>query len=186
MEPARQRTHYSRRVAAATAHDPRQVWRSRGPCRQRGRRGAGRSGAGGWLSTTDEKRTNGGGVRGDVASVAIVDDDASVRGALARLFRVAGFDVAAFGSPRDYLAACHGAHQPSCLVLDVYLDGMTGFELQDVLAAAGHPPPVVFITAHDELSARELTRRAGPGGFLRKPFDDEALLAAVRRAIAYG
>ncbi len=116
--------------------------------------------------------------------VAVVDDDASIRGSLARVFRCHGIVVETFGSAEQYL---HGAvgHEssdarPRCLVLDVNLGrGLSGFELHDRLVLAGIAPPVVFITGHDDVfSAR---RAASVGcGFLRKPIDMDALLSHVR------
>lgn len=113
-------------------------------------------------------------------SVAIVDDDASVRFALARVLRTAGITVDTYATAHEYLTAVL-EREPACLVLDVHLGGMTGFELHDRLLAAGARASVVFITAHDEVPTIELERRAGPDGYLRKPFDGDQLLALVRR-----
>lgn len=128
----------------------------------------------------DEKRA------GDSANpspwIAIVDDDPSVRGALARVLGTTGLGVATFASAAEYLSASMG-REPVCLVLDVHLGGMTGFDLHDRLIAQGSHVHVVFITAHDEVSSEELERRAGPDGFLRKPFDGDQLLALVRRIL---
>jgi FixJ family two-component response regulator len=112
--------------------------------------------------------------------VAIVDDDASVRSALARVLRTAGIGVETYATAQEYLSAAT-EREPVCLVLDVHLGGMTGFELHDRLLAAGSRASVVFITAHDEVPTSELERRAGPDGYLRKPFDGDQLLAVVRR-----
>lgn len=112
--------------------------------------------------------------------VAIVDDDPSVRSALSWVLRSAGIPVTSFESADEYLAAA-AEHQPMCLVLDVHLRGMSGFELHDRLQASGSRVGVVFITAHDEVTTEELERRAGPQGYLRKPFDGDQLLAIVRR-----
>jgi FixJ family two-component response regulator len=114
--------------------------------------------------------------------VAVVDDDASVRTALARLLRSVEMRVETFASAREFLAEC-ADHPPGCLVLDVHLGEMSGLELYDYLAASGSVMSVIFITAHDEVPASELARRAGPHGYLRKPFDGDALLALVRRAL---
>lgn len=114
--------------------------------------------------------------------VAIVDDDPSVRSALARVLRTAGITVETYATAHEYLSASPD-REPSCLVLDVHLGGMTGFDLHDRLIAQGSHVHVVFITAHDEVSSEELERRAGPDGFLRKPFDGDQLLALVRRIL---
>lgn len=112
--------------------------------------------------------------------VAIVDDDSSVRSALARVLRTAGIGVETYATAQEYLSASI-AREPVCLVLDVHLGGMSGFELHDRLIAAGSRVTVVFITAHDEVPTAELEQRAGPDGYLRKPFDGDQLLAVVRR-----
>ena len=112
--------------------------------------------------------------------VAIVDDDPSVRSALARVLRTAGIPVETYATAHEYLSATM-EREPTCLVLDVHLGGMTGFDLHDRLLASGSRVTVVFITAHDEVPSAELERRAGPDGYLRKPFDGDQLLALVRR-----
>ena len=114
--------------------------------------------------------------------IAIVDDDPSVRSALARVLSTTGIGVETFATAHEYLAAAAG-REPVCLVLDVHLGGMSGFDLQDRLIALGSQVNIVFITAHDEVPSEELERRAGPDGYLRKPFDGEQLLALVRRIL---
>ena len=113
--------------------------------------------------------------------VSIVDDDASLLRAVGRLLRVAGFTVEAFASAEQFIE-CHHQVAPRCLVLDVRLSGMTGFELHERLRAAGAPPPVIFITAHDDAATRERARRAGALQYLPKPFEDDELIEAVHRA----
>ena len=112
--------------------------------------------------------------------VYIVDDDESVRKAVARLVRSAGMRTAAFASPDDLLR--HGyAGEPGCMILDVRLPGMSGFELHERLIASGHRPAVIFITAHPESRTQE---RAAPAvGFLEKPFEDQDLLRAIESAL---
>jgi FixJ family two-component response regulator len=115
--------------------------------------------------------------------VCVVDDDPSLLRALGRLLRAAGFTVQAFGSAEEFLETKHPV-PPRCLVLDVRLGGMSGFELHDRLVAAGTAPPVVFITAHDDPVTRERARRAGAVQYLRKPFEEAALVDALYRATA--
>ena len=110
--------------------------------------------------------------------VGIIDDDASIRYSLARMFRGNGIRSVTFGSAEEYLHRNVSA-EPRCIVLDVHLGGLNGFELQARLAAQGTLPPIIFITAH-ELCSAELARCAGPCGYLRKPFDCDALIALVR------
>ena len=112
--------------------------------------------------------------------IAVVDDDASVRNSLARLLRSAGILVETFATAPEFLTA-NALEPPACLVLDVHLLSMTGFELQQELAMTHPDVPIIFITAHDGISSAELTRRAGADGFLRKPFDSDVLLSMVRR-----
>jgi FixJ family two-component response regulator len=112
--------------------------------------------------------------------IAVVDDDASVRTALARVLRAENIAVATFASAQELLAAID-SDPPACLVLDVHLGAASGFGLQEQLALTQPELPLIFITAHDEISSAELARRAGPEGYLRKPFDSAHFVALVRR-----
>jgi FixJ family two-component response regulator len=115
-------------------------------------------------------------------TISVIDDDESVRRALRRLIRSAGFDVETFRSAEDFLASGEG-YAPACLILDVRMPGMSGLELQRRLATSGRHIPIVFITAHEDEPARRATLDAGAVGFLQKPFDDLALLEAVAKAL---
>lgn len=106
-----------------------------------------------------------------------MDDDASLRSALARALRASGIRVEAFASAEEFLDRVV-AGAPECLVLDIHLGGLSGFELQDVLKARGDVPPIIFITGHDDLLA-EPARAAGAHGYLRKPFDLRHLIALL-------
>jgi FixJ family two-component response regulator len=118
----------------------------------------------------------------DPGWVAVVDDDPAVLSALARLLRSAGLRVQTFASADEYLTRTPGG-APSCIVLDVNLPrSMSGFELQAHVARGEAPVPVILMTGHDEISTEALAARAGPGGFLRKPFDQEALFEAIARS----
>ena len=117
--------------------------------------------------------------------ISIVDDDLSVRRALRRLVRSAGYTVETFGSARDFLSSAPAARS-ACLVLDIYLEGMNGFELQEQLAADRVAIPIVFITAHDDAATCERIRRSGAVGYLGKPFDGQALLDVIRRVAGPG
>lgn len=118
-------------------------------------------------------------------SISIVDDDASVLRAVRRLLRAVGFSVETFGSAEEFLAARDRVHT-DCLVLDVHLGGVSGFDLQARLLASGSSLPIVLVTAHDDPATRERTRRAGVEEYLRKPFDDSSLVEAIHRAIDRG
>ncbi len=114
--------------------------------------------------------------------VGVVDDDVSLLRALQRLLRADGFGVSTFSSAEEFLGS-PGRCAVACLVLDVHLGGMNGFELQERLAASGSRVPVLFITARDDASTQERARQAGAVDYLRKPFDDMVLLAAVHKAL---
>ena len=111
--------------------------------------------------------------------VAVVDDDADVRGALARLLRITGHQVRTFASAEEFLGTV--PRDVDCLVLDVYLGGMNGYDLHSFLAAEGQAPPTVFVTAHDDAKVASMGLRTD-GECLRKPFDDDHLLGAIARA----
>jgi FixJ family two-component response regulator len=114
--------------------------------------------------------------------VYVVDDDPSVRRALVRLIRAAGFDAAASETAPDFLASDH-SRRPACLVLDVRLPGMSGPELQRRLAVAEPDLRVVAITAHGDEGLRRQMIETGAVAFLSKPFDDGELLEAIDRAL---
>ena len=117
-----------------------------------------------------------------MADIAIVEDDASMCTALERLLRVAGFRVITFPSAEEFLGRPQ-EERIGCLVLDIHLSGMTGFDLEEQLRASGCGTPVIFITAHDDVPTRERARKAGAAGYLRKPFDRAELLQAIRGAL---
>jgi FixJ family two-component response regulator len=114
--------------------------------------------------------------------ISIVDDDRSVCRALGRLVQTAGYAVATFASAREFLDSPALA-RAACLVLDISMAGMSGFDLQAQLAADHPLLPIIFITALDDATTRERFRRSGVAAQLRKPFDGHALLQAIRRAL---
>lgn len=118
-------------------------------------------------------------------SLVVVEDDAGMSTAIGRLLRAAGFEPALFSSAEDLLQT-DAADSAGCLVLDIHLPGLSGFELQRQLAASGLKPRVIFITAHDDASARDEAQRLGCIAYLRKPFDGNALLQAIRLALSSG
>jgi FixJ family two-component response regulator len=117
--------------------------------------------------------------------IAIVDDDPSVRRALHRLVRSAGYTVQTFASAQEFLERLDSmpGQPPACLVLDIHLNGMSGFDLQARLATDGVSIPVIFISAHDDAPTRERIDRSGAAGHLWKPVDAQVLLGTIRRAI---
>jgi FixJ family two-component response regulator len=116
------------------------------------------------------------------ATVAVIDDDESVRKALRRVFRSAGFAVATYGSAEEYLAARD--RSADCLILDVRLPGMSGLELQRLLTASGHDLAIVMMTAHEDQGVRGAALGAGAVDFIAKPFARDRLLDAVAKAMA--
>jgi FixJ family two-component response regulator len=114
--------------------------------------------------------------------VTIVDDEASVRKALSRLIRAAGFEVETFSSGAEFLAASL-PRRPNCLVLDLRMPHVSGFDVQQALSLAGHRLPVVIITGDDSRESRERALKLGAKAYLRKPVDDAILLDAIRTAI---
>jgi two-component system, LuxR family, response regulator FixJ len=116
--------------------------------------------------------------------VGVIDDDASVRGALLRLIRTAGLEVSLFATAEEYLADPDHA-DVDCLVIDIRLPGMSGLELLEQLQGET-PRPALVITAHEDEQARNRALAAGAVGFFRKPCDNRDLLAAVYRALGLG
>jgi FixJ family two-component response regulator len=114
--------------------------------------------------------------------VFVVDDDASVRGALARLLHSAGYQTETFASAEGFLAQSR-FDAPGCILLDVRMPGLNGLELQEALAAADRQLPIVFITGHGDVPMSVRAMKAGAEDFLPKPFDDEELLKAVAQAL---
>ena len=114
-------------------------------------------------------------------SVAVVDDEAPVRIALGRLLRLADYKVGAFASGEEFLASL-AISQPACVLLDVHMPGLTGFDVLERMRAAHIDIPVIFITASD---ARDVDQTASQSGarLLRKPFSNDVLLAAVEAAL---
>jgi FixJ family two-component response regulator len=114
--------------------------------------------------------------------VFAVDDDASMREALSRLFRSVGMRAQIFASAQEFLRFKR-PDAPACLVLDVRLPGLSGLDLQRELAAANRGIPIIFITGHGDIPMSVEAMKAGAVEFLTKPFRDQALLDAIRQAI---
>ncbi|WP_371259913.1 response regulator transcription factor [Bradyrhizobium sp. WSM3983] len=114
--------------------------------------------------------------------MSVVDDDASVRTATARLLRSLGFSAHALASAQEFLLSPR-LRETSCLIADVGMPGMSGLELQEYLVSNGHNTPMIFITAFPEQRIRERAMGAGAVDFLSKPFDEPRLLDCVQRAL---
>jgi two-component system NtrC family response regulator len=115
--------------------------------------------------------------------VYVVDDDASIRAAVASLLRSAGVAADTFASPQELLVRCRTA-PPSCLVLDVKLPGLSGLDVQQELARMNVHVPIVFLTGYADVPTSVRAMKSGALEFLTKPFDGEALLAAVQQGLA--
>jgi signal transduction histidine kinase len=111
--------------------------------------------------------------------IAVVDDDQSIVKAWVRLLRSANFETAAFTCGEDFLKSV-SSHPPDCLVLDVNMPGINGFQVQARLASTGYAIPIVFVTARYDDSARQRSMDAGAMAFLQKPLDDQTLLDTIR------
>jgi FixJ family two-component response regulator len=115
--------------------------------------------------------------------IAVVDDEANVRQALERLLRSSGLEVETFAGGAAYLASIEES-PPDCVVLDVNLPGLSGFEVQDRMRAGGVRVPVVMISGHDGPGAEGHALANGAYIYLRKPVDGSELIGAIERAIA--
>jgi RNA polymerase sigma factor (sigma-70 family) len=117
-------------------------------------------------------------------TVFLVDDDASVRRALTRLVKSAGYEVQAFASARDFLEHwTAGGDGPACLVLDVRMPGLSGLDLQQELEAANALLPIIFITGHGDIPMSVKAMKHGAVDFLPKPVKDKVLLGAIEQAL---
>jgi len=121
-------------------------------------------------------------IAGEYPLVAIVDDDESVRESLPDLLREFGFATHSFSSAEEFLTS-DSLVQTGCLVLDIAMPGMTGFDLQQELKLRGHSIPIIFISAHKDEVVRRRAFQQGAVEFLSKPFSDTALLQALNTAL---
>lgn len=119
---------------------------------------------------------------GERPVVFVVDDDRSVREAISGLIRSVGLRVETFASASEFLRR-KPPTEPSCLVLDVGLPGLSGIELQRELAAAHRPFSIIFITGQGDIPTTVRAMKAGAVEFLTKPFNDQELLHAIEQAL---
>lgn len=117
-----------------------------------------------------------------VTRIALVDDEASVRVALSRVLRLAGYEVGSYASGKDFLDAIED-FRPDCALLDIHMPGMTGLQVQHQLQCRKAQLPAVMITASEDADIR--TRVDDAGGFclLRKPFSSHELLSSIEAAM---
>jgi FixJ family two-component response regulator len=116
--------------------------------------------------------------------IAIVDDEECVRKALQRLMRSAGLAVETYAAGADFLQALP-EHDPDCVVLDIHMPGLTGFDVLARLADMEPLLPVVIITGHDSPEVQTRALAGGAVAYLRKPINDQTLLDAITDAMAH-
>jgi FixJ family two-component response regulator len=119
----------------------------------------------------------------DAPTVFVIDDDASVRDAIHGMLKSVGLRSETFASPQEFLHSKH-PDGPSCLVLDVRLQGVSGLDFQRELADAGVRIPIIFITGHGDIPMTVRAMKSGAIEFLPKPFRDQDLLDAIHQALA--
>ncbi len=115
--------------------------------------------------------------------ISVVDDDDAVRKSLQSLIRSVGFAVKLFASAEEFLSS-EELRSTRCLILDVRMHGMNGFELQRQLRASNPEIPVIFITAHGNDATRSQALKDGAVAYLRKPFSEQSLLNAIESALS--
>ena len=113
--------------------------------------------------------------------IAVLDDEAKMRLALARLLKTYGYDVAPFESGDDFLKAVH-SDRPDCMLLDLHMPRPTGFDVLASISSMHNPMPVIVITGHDEPGYAERVRGLGAADYLLKPLDESVLIDAIQRA----
>jgi FixJ family two-component response regulator len=118
-------------------------------------------------------------------TILVVEDDASLRRAIGRLLTAAGYDEENFASAEELIGS-EAAATASCLVTDIHLPGLSGFDLVDALRRRGAGLPVVFITAFDGADLRAKAGRLAGATYLAKPFEGHTLIGAVQSLTAIG
>jgi FixJ family two-component response regulator len=118
----------------------------------------------------------------DRSLVAVVDDEESVGRAIERLLRSAGYATQGFSSGESFLSWL-ADHNPGCVVLDIYMPGLTGLDVQERMNKLSIDLPVVAVTGHDTGAVKERLLAGGARAFFHKPVDSDELLGAVASAI---
>ena len=118
----------------------------------------------------------------DIPVISIIDDDDFVREAVKDLVRSLGYAAAEHASAEDYLRS-NEYGTSSCLIIDIQMPGMSGADLQAQLIAEGNFTPIIFMTAFDNEKIRARVLKAGAFGYLKKPFDDSALVRCLEKAL---
>jgi len=116
-------------------------------------------------------------------TVFVVDDDAAVRRSLVRLLKSAGYRGESFASADEFINCWKRNPLPGCVLLDIQMPGIDGLQLQKELSNSTHAIPIIFITGHGDIPSSVKAMKAGAVDFFSKPFNDEDLLQAIRKAI---
>lgn len=119
------------------------------------------------------------------ALIAVVDDEETVRHALARLLRASSYEVSTFGSGRDFLDSLQH-RRPHCVLLDYHMPDMTGRDVQRALSRPELTLPIIMVTAYDPPALRERCLADGAVAYFSKPLRREPLIAAIEAAIRGG
>ncbi len=117
--------------------------------------------------------------------IAVIDDESSVRMALGRLIRVAGFDVDTYATGADFLHAME-RRRPDCVILDLRMPCLSGFDVQQALHDLDGRVPVLVLTGDDSADSRERAMRHGAAAYLRKPVDEALLIDSIEMAVGGG
>jgi FixJ family two-component response regulator len=118
----------------------------------------------------------------EVPTIAIIDDDEPVRITMSSLVRSLGFNAIVFSSAEEYLLSPQ-RYRSSCLISDVQMPGMSGLDLQSRLAAEGHRVPIIFVTAFPHPNIEKRAHASGATCVLNKPFESQALVECIQRAL---
>ena len=118
-------------------------------------------------------------------TVYVVDDDASLRTSFSRMISLEGYDVSAFSSAKDFLAAgpARSNGDPACLVLDMRMPGLNGLEVQEALSQSGKRLPIIFVTGHGTIKDCARAMRSGALDFIQKPVNCGQLLESIERGM---
>lgn len=114
--------------------------------------------------------------------IAVLDDEPQMCKALSRLLKTHGFCVVTFVQGAEFLSMC-ASRLPNCLLLDLHMPGMSGFEVLERFAAQHVPVPVIVITGQDQPGNAERVLALGAAAYLLKPLSESLLIAAIRKAI---